>query len=157
MKTNKTSRKLALKWWSSINGTIKQKELGNKYCENRVFSIKYIPLTGREIEEIWKKEHPNLVTSTKQLDVITDEVFEDCFKCNQTIQNCECHIPFEEKHASLFKMKEVIPQLLKELKPNQKQMFSREEVISLLHKFMQYQHPDWHHWSTVKWAEQNLK
>ena len=28
---------------------------------------------------------------------------EDCKKCNQTVQNCECHIPYEEKHSGLIK------------------------------------------------------
>lgn len=27
---------------------------------------------------------------------------EDCQKCGQTIQNCECHIPDKEKHRSLY-------------------------------------------------------
>ena len=36
-------------------------------------------------------------------------------------------------------------------------MYSEEEVESLLHKFMQYQKPDWHWWSTHKWFEQSKK
>jgi hypothetical protein len=36
-------------------------------------------------------------------------------------------------------------------------MYSEEEVESLLHKFMQHRHPDWHGWSTTKWFEQFKK
>jgi hypothetical protein len=36
-------------------------------------------------------------------------------------------------------------------------MYSDKEVESLLHKFMQSQHPDWHGYSTTKWFEQNKK
>jgi hypothetical protein len=36
-------------------------------------------------------------------------------------------------------------------------MYSEEEVESLLHKFMQSQHPDWHGYSTTKWFEQHKK
>ncbi len=38
-----------------------------------------------------------------------------------------------------------------------KRMYSEKEVESLLHKFMQSQHPDWHGYSTTKWFEQNKK
>jgi len=34
-------------------------------------------------------------------------------------------------------------------------MYSEKEVQSLLHKFMQSQHPDWHFYSTTKWFEKN--
>lgn len=52
-KTNETSetRSKAIKWWDSINGTFKQRDLGLKYFPNRS------GLTGREIEEIWRKEN----------------------------------------------------------------------------------------------------
>jgi hypothetical protein len=36
-------------------------------------------------------------------------------------------------------------------------MYSEEEVESLLHRFMQSQHPDWHGYSTTKWFEQFKK
>ena len=36
-------------------------------------------------------------------------------------------------------------------------MYSDKEVESLLHKFMQSQHPDWHGYSTTKWFEQFKK
>jgi hypothetical protein len=36
-------------------------------------------------------------------------------------------------------------------------MYTEEEVESLLHKFMQSQHPDWHGYSTTKWFEQHKK
>jgi hypothetical protein len=39
----------------------------------------------------------------------------------------------------------------------QERMYSEEEVESLLHKFMQSQHPDWHGYSTTKWFEQFKK
>ena len=39
----------------------------------------------------------------------------------------------------------------------QERMYSEEEVESLLHKFMQHRHPDWHGWSTTKWFEQYKK
>jgi hypothetical protein len=29
---------------------------------------------------------------------------EDCLKCNQTKENCECHIPDKEKHKGLFNL-----------------------------------------------------
>jgi len=29
---------------------------------------------------------------------------EDCLNCNQTVANCECHIPDEEKHAGLYNL-----------------------------------------------------
>ena len=29
---------------------------------------------------------------------------EDCTKCGQTVENCECHIPDEVKHAGLYKL-----------------------------------------------------
>jgi hypothetical protein len=29
---------------------------------------------------------------------------EDCKKCNQTKENCECHIPDEEKHVGLYSL-----------------------------------------------------
>lgn len=28
----------------------------------------------------------------------------DCDKCNQTIQNCECHISDQEKNAGIFEL-----------------------------------------------------
>ena len=39
----------------------------------------------------------------------------------------------------------------------QERMYSEKEVESLLHKFMQHRHPDWHGWSTTKWFEQYKK
>ena len=36
-------------------------------------------------------------------------------------------------------------------------MYSEKEVESLLHRFMQSQHPDWHGYSTTKWFEQFKK
>jgi len=34
---------------------------------------------------------------------------EDCGWCNQTRENCECHIPFEKKHRGLIQLvKEII-------------------------------------------------
>lgn len=51
-----TTRQTALKWWNSINGTFEQNKLGNDYCKNRAYLVSEIPLTGREIEEIWWKE-----------------------------------------------------------------------------------------------------
>jgi hypothetical protein len=39
----------------------------------------------------------------------------------------------------------------------QERMYSEKEVESLLHKFMQSQHPDWHGYSTTKWFEQYKK
>ena len=36
-------------------------------------------------------------------------------------------------------------------------MYSEQEVESLLHRFMQSQHPDWHGYSTTKWFEQFKK
>jgi hypothetical protein len=44
-----------------------------------------------------------------------------------------------------------------ELQEQIERMYSEEEVESLLHKFMQYQKPDWHWWSTHKWFEQFKK
>lgn len=29
---------------------------------------------------------------------------EDCSKCKQTTQNCECHIPDEQKHKGFLKL-----------------------------------------------------
>ena len=46
---------------------------------------------------------------------------------------------------------------LKGAKWQQETMYSEKEVESLLHKFMQHKHPDWHGWSTTKWFEQNKK
>ena len=34
----------------------------------------------------------------------------NCKKCDQTIENCECHIPDEEKHSGL---KALVKSLLK--------------------------------------------
>lgn len=28
----------------------------------------------------------------------------DCKRCKQTVENCECHIPNEVKHAGLYSM-----------------------------------------------------
>ena len=39
----------------------------------------------------------------------------------------------------------------------EERMYSEKEVESLLHKFMQSQHPDWHGYSTTKWFEQHKK
>lgn len=32
---------------------------------------------------------------------------EDCKYCNQTVENCECHIPSREKHKGLWEMSEL--------------------------------------------------
>lgn len=45
-----TTREQAMQWWNSINGTFQQRDFGIKYYPNRN------GLTGREIEEIWRKE-----------------------------------------------------------------------------------------------------
>lgn len=47
---SRSTRKQAILWWNTMNGTFKQRNLGLKYYSNRDF------LTGREIEEIWKNE-----------------------------------------------------------------------------------------------------
>jgi hypothetical protein len=39
----------------------------------------------------------------------------------------------------------------------QERMYNEKEVESLLHRFMQSQHPDWHGYSTTKWFEQFKK
>jgi hypothetical protein len=52
----KTNRELALGWWKSIDGTIEQRELGDKFCKNRIFDVTVVPLTGREIQQIYYNE-----------------------------------------------------------------------------------------------------
>ena len=47
--------------------------------------------------------------------------------------------------------------LTEQLIRQQERMYSEKEVESLLHKFMQSQHPDWHGYSTTKWFEQFKK
>lgn len=32
---------------------------------------------------------------------------EDCKYCNQTVENCECHIPSRAKHKGLWEMSEL--------------------------------------------------
>lgn len=69
------SRETALVWFKSFDED-GQTDLCIKYndiCKlnGRLASS----LTGREIEEIWKKENPHLITSAEQLDEIMDDVF----------------------------------------------------------------------------------
>ena len=46
---------------------------------------------------------------------------EDCKKCSQTTENCECNISDEEKHKGLY-------QFCKSLRA-EKKIYSKEEVI----------------------------
>ena len=77
----------------------------------------------------------------------------DCKKCNQTVENCECHIPGEVKHEGLHTMCKILLE---------KKMYSREEVSRLLKALQNEIFPigkivgdiD----STVdKWIKENLK
>ena len=64
-KTNETAstRRLALKWWSDESNLLNRTTLFDRYFSNtatkdKMFTVanNYEELTGREIEEIWKKE-----------------------------------------------------------------------------------------------------
>ena len=67
-----TTRQTALKWWNSINGTFEQKKLGDDYCKSRAYLVSEIPLTGREIEEIWLKSKINEVPNVPCKDIQKD-------------------------------------------------------------------------------------
>ena len=69
-----TTRQTALKWWNNINGTFEQKKLGDDYCKSRACLVSEIPLTGREIEEIWLKSKTNEVTNVLYKDIQKDGV-----------------------------------------------------------------------------------
>ena len=64
-KTNETvsTRRLALKWWNDESNLLNRTTLFDRYFSNtatkdKMFTVanNYEELTGREIEEIWKKE-----------------------------------------------------------------------------------------------------
>ncbi len=81
-KTNETStRKQALEWWRNLAYSEQLETMSRSNFEH----FRHASLTGREIQIIWNKE-----------------VNGECTKCGQTTQNCECHIPVEEKHLGLF-------------------------------------------------------
>lgn len=72
----KTSRELAMEWWNSLPDFSRTKDSKNGYCVVMFTQPRsHHSLTGREIEEIWVKEHPNLVKSADELDVLLDEIF----------------------------------------------------------------------------------
>jgi len=50
-----------------------------------------------------------------------DPEWQDCPKCKQTKQNCECHIPDEVKHAGLKEFIGKLPEILDEMKNNTKE------------------------------------
>lgn len=53
-----------------------------------------------------------------------DHEWSDCPKCEQTIQNCECHIPDSVKHAGLVEFIDKLPEILDKSKKDFK---NREE------------------------------
>ena len=102
MLETKTIRELALQWFNEKNANDKS-ELSHKYYKDTV-SYNFTSLTGREIEEIYRKEvgdlklhqgeivdesypkdfqeayikeNPNLVTSAEQLQDIMDDIFKN--------------------------------------------------------------------------------
>lgn len=70
---------------------------------------------------------------------------EDCEKCNQTKENCECHIPDKLKPAGLHNFVKMLMDdngLLKEMKSDwdkeqraEKKTYTGEEVEALLYEF----------------------
>ncbi len=44
------------------------------------------------------------VSSVRDKIEIYREVSDECDKCRQTAENCECHIPDEEKHSGLYNL-----------------------------------------------------
>lgn len=73
----KSTRANALAWWKSINGTFKQRELGENYCKTRPISVIDVPLTGREIEEIWRKENPIAALPDEMINTDFDGIEEE--------------------------------------------------------------------------------
>lgn len=72
----KTSRELAMEWWNSLPDFSRTEDSKNGYCVVMFTQPRsHHSLTGREIEEIWVKEHPNLVKSADELDVLLDDIF----------------------------------------------------------------------------------
>lgn len=80
----KSTRELALKWWSSLKYPTNKEYFVDKYFKNRHFTS----LTGREIEEIWRKEtqegsdreiiehvFPDLKPNQKQFKKFNPELF----------------------------------------------------------------------------------
>lgn len=84
-----------MRWWNSIS--FEEKWIATVRCKTVIVGYPDRDprsLTGREIEMIWNR------------------IFNgECTRCRQTVQNCECHIPIEEKHSGLFQMKELIQKL----------------------------------------------
>lgn len=115
-----STREQALAWWNNLPHEIQGKHWFKFRDNNFTPSTNPSNLTGREIEEIWNKE-----------------VNGECSKCKQTVQNCECHISLEEKHKGLFQMHKILPKLLKEMNPNQKQFKQFDESLhkAYLNKF----------------------
>lgn len=123
----KSTRELAIEWWNSLNQE-KQIDLQHIYRSPSRHPLNAIGLTGREIEEIWRKEreiigntfigrmvdetiHPEKYNQ-KQLPVI-------CVNCkeiyNNPIKTCNCgNKTFESTHPSNAKQfKEFSPDLFK--------------------------------------------
>lgn len=115
----KTDREKALEYWRKLSVPHKIM-IWEKYKEKHFTpSINPEQLTGKEIENIWRKE------------------FYSCSNCNQTFQNCECHISIKEKNKGLFQMHKIVPKILKEIKSNQKQFkkFEPELFKAYIDKF----------------------
>jgi len=73
------------------------------------------------------------------------ETLEEAIKREYETRKFNSDFPFEPQSFKLG------------AKWQQERSYSEEEVESLLHKFMQSQHPDWHGYSTTKWFEQFKK
>jgi len=87
------TRRQALEWWSKLpKDTRQQSKLNLCWI---YFDIGRNPssLTGREIEKIWRKEHPNLIKDADELSNLMDDTFES--KPNQK--------QFKEFNPELFK------------------------------------------------------
>jgi hypothetical protein len=111
----KSTRVLALEWWWNINET----QTENLKIKYKLFNnLKESLDLPTRIEYIWNRE-----------------VNGECSKCNQTVANCECHIPFEEKHKSLLQMNKVIPKVLKSLNEKQFKEFNETLFITYINKF----------------------
>jgi len=55
----------------------------------------------------------------------------DCEWCNQTIENCECHIPFEDKHSGLIN---VIDKSLNNYKTDIKKSSFKQKIKNIFKK-----------------------
>ena len=103
--------KAARNWWKAFCLRCELDDthnlIDNMILRELKYQKKYTELSLLEIVFLWLKTSDMYTKKEEAIatyEIKSNFLEEDCSQCKQTKQNCECHIPLQEKHKGLYQL-----------------------------------------------------